>query len=72
MSANIQLINSMFKLSPISPISASAKLQPFEELEPEVPPVKLVTELVKGMCQNTKTLSYCLRERSEAKSKHLT
>ena len=34
----------MFKLSPIS---ASAKLQPFEEPEPEVPPVELVIELVK-------------------------
>lgn len=34
----------MFKLSPIS---ASAELQPFEEPDPEVPPVELVTELVK-------------------------
>lgn len=44
MSANIQLVNSMFKLSPIS---ASAEFQPFEEPKPEVPPVELVTELVK-------------------------
>ena len=48
MSANIQLVNSMFKLSPIS---ASAEFQPFEEPNPEVPPVELVTELVEVKLQ---------------------
>lgn len=44
MSANIQLVNSMFKLSSIS---ASAEFQSFEESKSEVSAVELVTEFVK-------------------------
>ena len=44
MSANIQLVNSMFKLSSIS---ASTEFQPLKEPKTEIPSVELVAEFVK-------------------------
>ena len=44
MSANVQLVDSMFKLRSIR---AGTEFQSFKEPESEVPPIELVTELVK-------------------------
>ena len=44
MSANIQLVNSMFKLSSIS---ASTEFQPLKEPKTKIPSVELVAEFAK-------------------------